>query len=509
MTSGSRSFRFARNVSWSILGQAAAAAANFFLIPVILGRLGLDGYGLYVLLNAVAGYLTLLSMGGGTGVIKWVAQFWAERDGKGLGRVLRFGGAAYVGGALAGIILTAWKGEFLVTWLFRVPPALADQGLFAVRCAALGALPVGLTILSTSVLAGLQRFDLLNLIGILQNALMPLGAAAAASLGYGITGIGAWYVACNVGVCAAAVAIVWRLLQPAREFHNGKGLSYREFAAYSLGAAPGPIAWIVTFQLDKVFIARTGSLADLTLYSVPAGLLQRLHVMAGIVNVVLVPMMAELKGPQAADDLARIYLKGTRFLLWCLLPVLTLLFILMPQFLGLWLGAEFGGKSVWPARFLVGANLFFLLNYLPGAVVFSKDRPHVASAVAWCQAVLSLACWAVLVPRLGLFGAGLGALIGQAVPACAYLAWVHSKVLGLSLGRYLAHGLAAPGASAVLVLVALLPFHASATSWLRLCAFIAAGLALFYGSTWFLLVGEDRDLLKRYLRWEPRAAGGV
>ena len=58
-----RSFRFARHMGWNALGQLAGAAANLLSIPFLVSRLGLEAYGLVVILQALAGYLMLASLG--------------------------------------------------------------------------------------------------------------------------------------------------------------------------------------------------------------------------------------------------------------------------------------------------------------------------------------------------------------------------------------------------------------------------------------------------------------
>jgi hypothetical protein len=62
----------------------------------------------------------------------------------------------------------------------------------------------------------------------------------------------------------------------------------------------------------------------------------------------------------------------------------------------------------------------------------------------------------------------------------------------------------APFLSAALMGALLLPIHTLATGWVRLLAVAAAGALVYYGSTWVLLNDEDRQLLKRFLRWEGR-----
>jgi len=502
--------RFARNVSWNLLGQIGVSLVNFFAIPYLVSRLGLEGYGLYILLHACAGYLQVLSFGSGAAVLKYAAQFQAARARLGLRDTLVYSSAIHVFGALAGGVLLGVGAPFCLTRIFHVPGSLLASGTFVLRCAAAGAVCAALIQLSLAVLQGLQRFGWQNLLVFVQNTLMALGAVALLAQGWGLSGVAAWYVLVSLVICLLALAVAGRLLRPASAYPPGEGLAFRKFAAFSLGAWFGPLAWIVVYQFDKIFLARFAALSGLTLYAVPAGLLQRLQVIPATISVVVLPMMSELQGPEAEETLRRIYLRSVKFVLWALLPALVLLFALMPQFLGLWLGGEFGGRSVWPARLLVVSQFFFLLCAIPNALVSSRDKPWLMSAVAWAQAALSLLAWQVLIPRYNLLGVALGSLLAQALPALAYLFFVHRRVLGIPWKLYFSESLYSPLVSAGLLLALVFPIHASASSWPRLVALCVGGCLLYYGSTWHFLGSEDRALFRKFagFRAEPAPGGG-
>jgi O-antigen/teichoic acid export membrane protein len=259
----------------------------------------------------------------------------------------------------------------------------------------------------------------------------------------------------------------------------------------------GPIASIITFQFDRLFIARAASLSALTLYAVPANLLQRLQILPNSISVVAVPVMAEISGETSHTE--RVYLKAQRFVLWIVLPMYAGLFALMPQFLGLWLGGDFGGRSVWPARLLVAAQAFAALNAIPNAAALGKDRPAWISATAWAQAVVSLLAWRLLIPRYGLLGVAAGSLLAQAGPNLLYVWGVH-RLIGVTWGRFWSQALSRPAFCAGALLCLLLAVHGRVQSWPVFLAVVAGGCALYAASAWFVALPEDREAL----RWATR-----
>jgi len=505
----SKAHRFARNVSWNMAGQIVVAAANFLFIPYLVRGMGQSQYGLYILLSTTASYLLLFTFGAADATIKFVAEHHGAQDGRALHDTLRYSWRLHMLGALPGAAAVFFGARLVAFRLFHVREALLPDAVLVLRCAAIGGLLAAAISYAGSTLQGLQRFDWYNGVSSLQNAVMPLGAAAAVAFGLGLSGAARWYVVLSGFTAGAGLTAVAVLMRPFRGNHAGRPVSFSTFWGYGASMWLSLIAWVVTFQFDKIFLARGTSLSDLTLYSVPSGLLQRVQVMGVVVSAVVLPMMSELHGKDAHETLIRMYLKSSRFLLWAVLPALILLFVLMPQFLTLWLGGEFGDRGVWPARLVVLAKLFFILNAIPNAVVCSRGKPWAMTVMIWAQAVISLLAWKVLVPRLGILGVAWGSLAAQALPSIAYILWLHVKVLRLSEGQYVRETLYAPGLSALLLTALVSPLHALVTDWPRLFAVVASSLALFYGSTWYLLAFEDKQFVRRLLTREPAPVQGV
>ena len=497
-----KSFRFARNFSWSLFSQVGTAALSFLILPFVVHRLGVKAYGIYILMNAASNYLLLFALGAGPTTVKYVASLTASGSHRALRRLLAYSLAAHGLGVLAGSVLVSIGARFVAARILHVPAEFLDVADFVLVCAAFGAVFISLTQFSLCILQGLQHFEFNGLISFLQSSLMPLGMGALLIAGRGLKSIACLYVAINFLMCLLAAAIARRFVRLSGE-DGPDEMTLKTFASFSFGSWLGPFASIITNQTDKVFLARMTSLTGMTLYSVPSSFLQRLQVLPVGVSVVVGPMMSELRGPGAEEERRRMYLKSLRFLLWMTLPLLVLLFMFMPQFLGLWLHGDFGSLSVWPARLLVLSQIFSLFSIMPNTALFSLGKPIHTTALCWAQALTCLAAWRLLAPRYGLLGIAAGSMAGQALPTLVYVAHAH-RMIRLDLRRFFA-SVWAPLVSSTLVLAAIFPFHAAATSWPKLTLLAALGITVFYGSTWILMDSEDRQLLNRFLR-DPRAA---
>src|SRR5262245_30953214 len=69
-----------RSVSAKWLAHFITIAVGFFLMPYVMRTIGESGYGAWVFVNSIAGYSSLLYMGFGATVCRFVADCRARQD---------------------------------------------------------------------------------------------------------------------------------------------------------------------------------------------------------------------------------------------------------------------------------------------------------------------------------------------------------------------------------------------------------------------------------------------
>jgi O-antigen/teichoic acid export membrane protein len=493
----SKSLRFVQNLRWNLLGQIGILVINFCATPYLVRSMGLEIYGLYVLLHAVSSYLLLLTLASGSTAAKYIAEFKAAGSISGVHQTIVYSGLIHVFGPLLGAGLI-WAGAGYCVELFHIPASLAPVAIFVLRCAALGSIFNSFNQLAGSLFQGFQKFKWQNYLALLYGAILPLGVVLAFLSGFGLKAAAVWYVVCSFLICALSWLYAASLLRQLPLDIGGHDLNFKRFVLFSLGLWTGQLTSVFLTQADRAFIARTLPLSDLTLYAVPVNLLQRLQIIPSLIAHTLLPMASEIR-EESNEELSRMYLKTLRLSLWIVLPILTLLFLLLPQFLSLWIGAEFVGRSIGPARLLIIAQIFYLLNYLPGSLAVARGKAWYYAYASMAQLVLTVAAWIWLIPRYQLLGVAFGALLSQMLLTLCFVPTTHRKFMRLPLRRYLSESLYRPFLSAGFAIAAVLPLQHLASSWPRLLTLGSLGLLAYYGSTWFLLGFEDRGFIKKYL----------
>ena len=490
----SLSLRVLRGVEITLAGQAAIVLVNLAVTPAIIRGLGPEHYALYTLIWTFMSYLMMLTLGTSLGVQTYTARLMG-RPGQPLASLLRRTLAFQL--ALSGLGAAAlWAARSWIAQRFLHGGTVSQASLALASVAAAAPAYFALQF-SVNILYGLQRFGAYNLFMFLQSASVPLCAVGLLAVGRGWREIAAAFVAVHVLLAVAALWSVRRTLRPRDAPTGGEGRA-EGFVRYCAQSLCAQASWVVTYQGDRLFISSMLPLGQLAYYSVSSGLSQKFNAFLGAVATTAYPMLAELHGQGEEAKIKRLYLKTTELSLFFMLPVVILSFVLIPQFMTIWLGEDFSRLSTWPFRLLVLANLSYLTTYLPYSVAMGRGSPHLSAYVNLAKAALLLAMWPFCIPRWGILGAAMGMLASEVATTPAYIAYIHRRFLNVGWREFWSEACRRPFFAALGPAALGLATHGLIGSWTGMLAFVAAGLFLFFGLGYWAL---DRDAKKILASW--------
>lgn len=495
----SRTIRFGKNVVWNLFGQGGLLVLGFLLVPLLLRSLGSEGYALYGLLGILTGYLGLFSLGAQRATQKFVAEHAARGETERLWEVLYCSAFLHTAGVLLAATAVFLLRVPLAEKFLNISPELRRTGAWVLACGAAASVFCSWIHLALSMLQGLQRFGLANLLTFFQNGLVLAGSVILLRMGFGLRTVAVFFATTQLAVSLAGLAAAFRLI-PARPERpsttHPRVKTMRRFAGYALSVFFAQLALSAAFQWDKAIISYFFPLTQLTYYLIPTFLLRRFDVLAGTVMTTAFPLMSELSGLGEHEALRNAYRQCSQLAMWMVVPGFALLFILAPQFLTLWLGTGFSSQGVVPLRLLLSAYFFHQMGTMPMTASYGLGRPNSALALQTLQAVISVGSWFVLIPRLGITGAALGLLAGQALTAPPYALLVSRALFSMGPLEYLEGILLRPLAAGSVFALFLWPMRDRAATWTSLIALAASSALLYYAAGYLLLRGEDRRTLR-------------
>jgi O-antigen/teichoic acid export membrane protein len=460
-------------------------ATGFFLAPFVLRHIGASDYGLWILVNSLTGYASVLEFGISSAVIKYVAEFRVRGEREQMHALIATALTLYTGLGILAILFSVVV-AVLLPHIIHVPPGEEAK---AARLVLLAGVGLGLSIPSTiivGVLRGLQRFDLLNWLYVINTLLSAAATIAVLLVGWGVLGIAAAAIPVTILTQIPGLLLVRRADPEMRISWRGarRGL-VPTVTGFSFKLFVTQIARQLQMRTDELVIAGTLPIAAVTPYSFARRLGEIPNQLANQLIRTLMPLASGLHAQRDWPRLRAMYVASTRVALAIAAALAAVLTVLAPSLLSIWVGPEYA--RTWPVVLLISLSSVAAISVYPaGAVLQGINRHRMLAITSILNGALNLGLSLILVRRMGIMGVALGTLIPTALEA-AVLTPYTVRQLKAGWGTLLRDAwlpALGPVVPAVAVLYALqAALHPQ--SYIMLAIIAAAGLAA-YGLVYFV-----------------------
>jgi O-antigen/teichoic acid export membrane protein len=426
--------RFGRNVLYSSLSWLVPAVVAIIAVPITVRGLGADGYGVIALVGAISGYLGLLDLGLGRGIVRFIAMFVSRGHGRTTRDCLRVVLAWFAGvgvfGAVAMWALAPWlAGSFL-----KVPPGLVPVTTVAFRIGglafALGMLGSVLSLLPQSFL----RYDLNAVVNAVLSSVSLAGPAVLVSLGYGILPIVWFSVFTNALACAAWGAVGLRLVGSLPKEGPPFAEHRREFIRFSSAVAANSIWTAIQNETSKVVVGVAGGTTQTAYFQVPNLISSRISGLLSSMSTVLLPTGSQLVAAGEHDQLVSLYERSSRLFFLLNASMTGAVVVFAAPLLTTWVGPQYGKTGGLAFTALALAACLNATSMAASHLNMAKGRPKVNLAFSLINSFINLATVYFFTVWWGISGtAASGLLAATVVPF--FLHYSHRKVLGVSSWR--------------------------------------------------------------------------
>jgi O-antigen/teichoic acid export membrane protein len=420
-----------RSTVGNYVGKFIALAAGFILTPFILHHVGATSYGLLALVGSVTAYGSLLDFGISGAVIKYVAEHRARGEAE-LAQELVATTLAV--SSILGLITVAVGAALAPVFpdLFNVPPNQRGTASWLVLLMGFGIGTWLLSAPSRAVLRGLQRFDLVNVLGAVTTLLTAMSTVVVLLLGGGIIGM----VALDIPVTLLMqVPTIWFINRIAPELRFGwRGTSrplIRKVISYSSLLFVIQVGGRLQTETDEIVIGANLPVRAVTPYAVALKLSEVAQVLTNQFLQVLLPLSSEL---HAGNDLVRLrslYITSTRLTLAILLPIACTIVILARSILMAWVGASYASYA-YLVFILTLASVIVTSQWPAGSILQGMGRHRLLALTSLGSGLVNLLLSIALVRKFGLTGVALGTLIPTTAEAIGFVLPYGMWVIGVS-----------------------------------------------------------------------------
>ena len=474
---GSRGRRFVANVVWNWTGTAASLFTAFILSPILIRKLGPDGYGVWALSFAMADYYWFFDFGFRSATVKYVAHYTATGESNKVGEVISSSlvYAALVGvTTLAAVALSARQivRFFQVAEEFREPFAVVIVLVAASWC--LG-LILGLPAVS---LEAVQRFDITNRVSVIATATRAAGQGLLLYLGFGLIPLAV--VTVGSQILGHVLNCLW-FRQVFRNvpigFRHGSRATLQQLGGFGIHSFMITISSQFQNQAAPVLIGHFLPAAFAGFYSLPMRLIQYTAEFVGRIGVVTNTNAAELSAKGDSRGLAKLPIYTNRYCLVIFMPLAILFWGYGRQFFEFWAGPRAAPYCAAVLPILLAGNLIGVVGQFSSSMLLLGMGRHQRYAQGMVlEMLLGLALLAFAIPRYGIVGAAWVTASLMVANRGLYLSYLASRNIQVSLPRYLYEVYAGPVLSAIPALLLVGVLRATVLPGRSLLQLAAAGV---------------------------------
>lgn len=241
-----------RNVVANMLSAVAGLSASIIAVPVILGHIGTDGYGVWVLGLTLILYLSIADAGFGPAIQRWTALARGSGDETAATRLLWTSVAIYSAIAVPAALAFAGLSPTLAR-LFTDPGPMRADATLMFRLVSVALLLVLLTNAIGNVLQGLERFQAITLSAVVGAIVQLTAILLLLAAGRGLPGLAEALIIQQVVVLATRLVALRDVLGAARP-----GVLQRAELRQVIGFAGrlqiNALAGLINSQSDKIIV---------------------------------------------------------------------------------------------------------------------------------------------------------------------------------------------------------------------------------------------------------------
>lgn len=468
-----RRYLFSAVTNW--LAFAATLLVAFFLSPYLIGKLGDSRYGVWVFVESILAYFTLFDLGIAAGVVRFTAKFHAEKNQHELNRLASACLALFLGLGVLAFLL-----GFALTPLFA--PMMSKSGMPPDEIATFTLLMLGNLALSLplsvfpSMLDGLERFAAKSLVRIVFLAGRTVAIVMLMERDQSLIGLAVIFTIGTLAENSVMALLCWKYIPCLRcglRFVDREML--RRVKGYSLDAFMAMIAGRVSVQSGAIIIGIFLSAPEITWFAIALRLVEFAKALLRSATTTLTPAISSLEAAGDVDAIRRVLLKGTRWVLYLILPVHVGLIVFGKPFLTIWLGSPEYATRCYPALVILSATLSLVVaQSVASRILYGMGRLRLFALMALGEAALNLGLCLLLVGSLGILGIAWASAIPNLM-FCVFVIGYACRTLGLGWREYLGATWIRP-LGVVIVPIAIWSSGWNVAGWGSLALAILAGL---------------------------------
>ncbi len=459
----SRTLAVLVNACSSAGARIAMMAVGFFVTPYIVHTLGLQTYGLWSIVGAMASYVFVLDFGLGDAFVKFIVEYVERERRDAVRQVVVFGMVFYLLFGLA-LAIPVWLATPWLVHLFKMPASQFATGVNAFHLLVI--LFVGELVFGPPgmVVTAMQRMDLTNRNNVTSFVVSTATTVVLLHAGWGIYGVIAGGYADLVVSATLKYGTARRLFGPlfCSPFHFERDVVRRLFSFGSWTQVTA-LSNLVNQDLPRLIAAGVVSVTSVGFLQLGSKVALTTRVFPGFFVDAILPVASAASAREDSETVDRLYRKGTIYAVFATCAAAGFLAGASALVMRVWMGPGYVEVIMVIAALCLG-YVAASTTRIGITIMRAEGKPRYEALFAALNAGVNLVVMVVTVRYLGLLGIVLGSAIGSIVGAIGFTIAYHRITgkpwlvpIGIPCARIVASG---GVASALLFFLLATPFAA-------------------------------------------------
>ena len=423
----------ATNVASRYVVMLAVAVIGLVVLPINLQYLGRAEYGLWMLTASVVTYFSVLELGYGGAIVRYVAEFRARKDAAALNETLSTMFYVFSGiGVL--VYLLAIGFSFLLPYIFNLDAAQARTGQIVFLIIAVNISLHFVFSIFGGVINGFERYYLNNIAGGVSTILAAVVNVAVLMLGYGLVELVAattlvrivpyWFYRYN------AYKVFPELEISLKHFRRER---LRDLTGFSIYLAVIDWSAKLSYTTDAFILGMFMNTTAVAVYTVAQRLSDALVRMTNQLHSFLVPAMVWKSVDNETDSQQRLLVKATRFQFAISVCLCGCVAAVGEALLRAWVGPGYEAAVI-VLRVLAATVVLRTLMAMPSTLLKSTGLHRPLAKASTVTAVANVLLSVAGVQLFGMAGVALGTLVPAFGLAFGFVLPLACRSVGLTPG---------------------------------------------------------------------------
>lgn len=355
------------NASWSIFLNIWQVMVTFFLTPYLVKGLGLEFYGLLILLLTVSGFMGIMNFGLGDTTLRYVAFYHGKRDMNSINRVISNTFFIFSIISIISFVILYFFSENIANLLIN---SSGEHKVLFTNLVKITALTISIGFIGgafSSVPKALQRYDITTKVNIINSILYAFGTVYILYIHGSIQELVIWNMINMLILQIINIVVAKHLINTISILPKFDKKTFKEVFSFSFYTFLIHIFAIIHTNTDKVLTSSMINVSSISYLSISQQLSSKGSQIINVVGNVLLPRFSYIS---KEDEKKELFLVSAWYLLLLSSIVFLPITVVMQDFLTLWISQDFSAKTNYLAQ-IITASFIISGSFASYATLFN------------------------------------------------------------------------------------------------------------------------------------------